>query len=67
MQAAAANHQQLTTLFPPAAADPVERRVSTVGRIHPHLEAKVVDPGTNRTLPRGQVRGTSQMAVLGLP
>jgi fatty-acyl-CoA synthase len=24
--------------------DPVERRVSTVGRIHPHLECKIVDP-----------------------
>jgi len=36
-------------------ADSEERRVSTVGRIHPHLEARVVDPQTGRTLPRGQV------------
>ncbi|KAL4446717.1 hypothetical protein ABPG77_007961 [Micractinium sp. CCAP 211/92] len=35
--------------------DPVGKRVSTVGRIHPHLEAKVVDPGTGRTLPLGTV------------
>ncbi|KAI3430891.1 hypothetical protein D9Q98_009300 [Chlorella vulgaris] len=41
--------------FQTSTDDPVERRVSTVGRIHPHLEAKVVDPGTNRTLLRGQV------------
>ncbi len=31
---------------------PVERRVSTVGRIHPHLEAKVVD-GEGRVVPAG--------------
>src|SRR4029078_224891 len=28
------------------ADDPVERRVSTVGRVHPHVEVKVVDPAT---------------------
>ncbi|MFJ5547645.1 AMP-binding protein [Streptomyces sp. NPDC093225] len=33
--------------------DSVERRVSTVGRVGPHLEVKVVDPGTGRTVPRG--------------
>jgi fatty-acyl-CoA synthase len=32
--------------------DPLERRVSTVGRIHPHLEVKVVDP-EGRIVPRG--------------
>ncbi|MEV7211863.1 AMP-binding protein [Kitasatospora cineracea] len=36
------------------ADDPVERRVSTVGRVGPHLEVKVVDPETGRTLPRGE-------------
>ncbi|MDX6353037.1 MAG: fatty-acyl-CoA synthase [Streptomyces sp.] len=35
------------------ADDPVERRVSTVGRVHPHLEVQVVDPATGLTLPRG--------------
>ncbi|RSS78329.1 AMP-binding protein [Streptomyces sp. WAC06614] len=35
------------------ADDSVERRVSTVGRVGPHLEVKVVDPGTGRTVPRG--------------
>ncbi|MFJ6934749.1 AMP-binding protein [Streptomyces sp. NPDC101132] len=33
--------------------DPVERRVSTVGRVGPHLEVKVVDPDTGLTVPRG--------------
>jgi fatty-acyl-CoA synthase len=33
--------------------DPLERRVSTVGRVGPHLEVKVVDPDTGRTVPRG--------------
>jgi fatty-acyl-CoA synthase len=32
--------------------DPVERRVSTVGRIHPHLEVKIVDD-RGRIVPRG--------------
>jgi fatty-acyl-CoA synthase len=34
--------------------DPQERRVSTVGRVHAHVEIKVVDPETGATLPRGQ-------------
>ncbi|MGH3459172.1 AMP-binding protein [Aeromicrobium sp.] len=34
--------------------DSVERRVSTVGRVHPHLEVKIVDPATGETLPRGE-------------
>ncbi len=33
--------------------DSIERRVSTVGQVHPHLEVKVVDPATGRTVPRG--------------
>jgi len=32
--------------------DPIEKRVSTVGRIHPHVEAKVVDEA-GRTVPVG--------------
>lgn len=34
--------------------DPVERRVATVGRVGPHLEVKVVEPATGRTVPRGE-------------
>jgi fatty-acyl-CoA synthase len=33
--------------------DPVEKRVTTVGRVHPHLELKVVDPATGGIVPRG--------------
>ncbi|MBO8197013.1 AMP-binding protein [Streptomyces smyrnaeus] len=36
------------------ADDTIERRVSTVGRVGPHLEVKVVDPATGRCLPRGE-------------
>jgi fatty-acyl-CoA synthase len=35
------------------ADDSIERRVSTVGRVGPHLEVKVVDPETGLTVPRG--------------
>jgi fatty-acyl-CoA synthase len=34
------------------ADDDMERRVSTVGRVHPHVEVKVTDPETGRVLPR---------------
>jgi fatty-acyl-CoA synthase len=33
--------------------DPLEKRVSTVGQVHPHVEIKIVDPSTGRVLPRG--------------
>lgn len=36
------------------ADDSLERRVSTVGRVGPHLEVKVVDPSSGRTVPRGE-------------
>jgi fatty-acyl-CoA synthase len=36
------------------ADDTLDRRVSTVGRVHPHAEVKVVDPETGFTLPRGE-------------
>jgi fatty-acyl-CoA synthase len=36
-----------------AVDDPLEKRVATVGRVHPHVEIKVVDPGTGRVAPRG--------------
>ncbi len=35
--------------------DPLEKRVSTVGKVAPHSEIKVVDAGTNWPLPRGHV------------
>jgi fatty-acyl-CoA synthase len=36
-----------------AVDDPVEKRVATVGRVHPHVEVKVIDPETGGTVPRG--------------
>jgi fatty-acyl-CoA synthase len=33
--------------------DPVAKRVTTVGRAHPHVELKIVDPLTGETVPRG--------------
>ena len=36
-----------------ATDDPLEKRVSTVGRVHPHVEIKIVDPATGAIVPRG--------------
>ena len=33
--------------------DSLELRVSTVGRAHPHVEAKIIDPQTHEDLPEG--------------
>lgn len=33
---------------------PLEKQVSTVGQIHPHLEVKVIDPDTNEVMPLGE-------------
>ena len=35
------------------ADDDTDRRVSTVGRVHPHVEVKIIDPETGRVVPRG--------------
>ncbi len=39
--------------FQSSTADPVEKRCGTVGRVHPHVEAKIVDLDGN-TVPRGE-------------
>ena len=49
-----------------SADDPLEKRVTTVGRVHPHVEIKIVDPETGETVPRGtggefRTRGYSVM------
>jgi fatty-acyl-CoA synthase len=49
------------------ADDSLEHRTETVGRVHPHLEVKVIDPDTGRTVMRGEpgellTRGYSVMA-----
>ena len=33
--------------------DPLDKRVGSVGRIHPHVEIKIIDPDSGRTVPRG--------------
>lgn len=37
-----------------AVDDPLDKRVATVGRVHPHVEVKIVDPATGLTVPRGK-------------
>ncbi|HEX2691859.1 MAG TPA: AMP-binding protein [Kofleriaceae bacterium] len=39
-----------------AVDDPLDKRVTTVGRVHPHVEIQIVDPATGQVVPRG-VRG----------
>ena len=36
------------------ADDDLERRTATIGRVHPHVEVKIVDPVTGETVERGQ-------------
>jgi len=33
--------------------DPIDKRVATVGRVHPHVEVKIVDAETHAIVPRG--------------
>ena len=40
--------------FQTASDDRLEHRVSTVGRIHPHVECKIIDYETGGVVPRGQ-------------
>ncbi len=35
--------------------DPLERRVSTVGRVFPHTEIKIIDPKSGKIVPRGEI------------
>jgi fatty-acyl-CoA synthase len=37
-----------------ATDDPLERRVSTVGKVHPHVEIKIIDPATGNIVTRGE-------------
>ncbi|HEY6934782.1 MAG TPA: AMP-binding protein, partial [Marmoricola sp.] len=34
--------------------DDLERRTETIGKVHPHVEIKIVDPGTGETVERGE-------------
>jgi fatty-acyl-CoA synthase len=37
-----------------ATDDPLEKRVSTVGRVHPHVEIKIVEPTSGAVVQRGK-------------
>jgi fatty-acyl-CoA synthase len=39
--------------FQSAVDDAIELRVSTVGRVHPHVECKIIDPESGAVVPRG--------------
>ena len=52
--------------FQSSTEDSIERRVSTIGRVHPHVEVKVID-SQGRIVPRGErgelcTRGYSVMS-----
>jgi len=34
--------------------DDLDRRTATIGRVHPHVEVKIVDPATGETVERGE-------------
>ncbi|MEN8041235.1 MAG: AMP-binding protein [Actinomycetota bacterium] len=36
-----------------ATDDPIDKRVGSVGQVHPHVEIKVIDPGTGETVETG--------------
>jgi fatty-acyl-CoA synthase len=36
------------------ADDDLDRRTASIGRVHPHLQIKIVDPATGETVPRGE-------------
>lgn len=36
------------------ADDDLERRTATIGRVHPNLQIKIIDPVTGETVPRGE-------------
>ena len=49
-----------------SADDSLDKRVATVGQVHPHVEVRIVDSGTGDTVPRGhagelKTRGYSVM------
>jgi len=47
---------------------PLDKRVSTVGRVHPHVEIKIVDPATGAVMPRGapgELCSRGYMVMLG--
>jgi fatty-acyl-CoA synthase len=48
--------------------DAIEKRVGTVGRVHPHVEVKIVDPATGEVVPRstpGELCSRGYIVMLG--
>ena len=43
--------------------DPLEKRVGTVGRVHPHVEVKIVDPATGAVVAARRPRASSARAA----
>jgi fatty-acyl-CoA synthase len=51
-----------------ATDDPLDKRVATVGRVHPHVEIKIIDPATGAVVPRGtagELCSRGYMVMLG--
>jgi len=40
--------------FQTMTADSIEKQVSTVGRVHPHVECKIINPESGAVVPRGE-------------
>src|ERR671920_253340 len=38
----------------PAVDDPLDQRVGSVGRVHPHVEVKIIDPASGLVVRRGE-------------
>jgi fatty-acyl-CoA synthase len=54
--------------FQTVADDPIEKRVGTVGRVHPHVECKIIDPETGGIVPRrhtGELLSRGYLLMLG--
>src|SRR5262249_26852297 len=47
--------------------DSLERRVSTVGRVQPHVEVKIVSPATGSIVPHGVAGGLCTRGYSGMP
>src|SRR5229473_3564178 len=57
-----------TMVVPAEAYEPLEKRVSTVGRVHPHVEIKIIEPATGAVVPRGtsgELCSRGYMVMLG--
>jgi fatty-acyl-CoA synthase len=54
--------------FQTRADAPLDKRVSTVGQVHPHVEVKIIDPGTGQVVPieeKGELCTRGYCVMLG--